>query len=325
MISLWDTKGTAVVKALAAERRSAGGLASGLALTLVAVVDESQVREAEAAATIAASAHPCRLLVVVRADVTQQRSRLAAVIGVGGRLGPCEAVVMRMQGRLALHAESVVMPLLAPDVPVVTWWQCDPPELIAHDPLGVVADRRITDAAQSADPVEAVRRRAADYSPGDTDLAWTRATPWRTLLASTFDADRQQEDRVTGAVITAPVADPVAMLLGGWFTARLGVTPSREVGTGKIMEAVRLDFASGRALTLRRDLNGGTALLQLTDQRDRVLPLVRRPHGEELAEELRRLDPDQSYAAALAAATGATGLDHRSRTRVHVWKDPAPA
>jgi glucose-6-phosphate dehydrogenase assembly protein OpcA len=325
MISLWDTKGTTVVKALAAERRSAGGLASGLALTLVAVVDESQVREAEAAATIAASAHPCRLLVVVRADVNQQRSRLDAEIVVGGRLGPCEAVVMRMQGRLALHAESVVMPLLAPDVPVVTWWQCDPPELIAHDPLGVVADRRITDTAQSADPVQALRQRAADYAPGDTDLAWTRATPWRTLLASAFDADRQRDDPVTSVVITAPPADPVAVLLGGWLTARIGVAPGREVGTGKIMEAVRLDFTSGRTLTLRRDLNGGTALLQLTGQRDRILPLVRRPHGEELAEELRRLDPDQMYAAALGAATGIGGLDNKPSTRVHVWKDPAPA
>ena len=68
MIGLWDTTGNEVVKALAAERRSAGGVASGLALTLVAVVDEKQVREAEAAATIAAAAHPCRLLIVVRAD-----------------------------------------------------------------------------------------------------------------------------------------------------------------------------------------------------------------------------------------------------------------
>jgi glucose-6-phosphate dehydrogenase assembly protein OpcA len=325
MLSLWDTKGTTVGKALAAERRSAGGLASGLALTLVAVVDERQVREAEAAATIAASAHPCRLLIVVRADITQQRSRLDAEIVVGGRLGPCEAVVMRMQGRLALHAESVVIPLLAPDVPVVTWWQCDPPQLIAHDPLGVVADRRVTDTAQSADPVQALRQRAEDYAPGDTDLAWTRATPWRTLLASSFDADRNHDDRVTAAVITAPPTDPVAVLLGGWIVARLGVTPGREVSTAKIMEAVRLDFASGRRLSLHRDLSGGTALLQVTDQPDRVLPLVRRPHGEELAEELRRLDPDQTYAAALGAATGLTGLDDRTTARVHVWKDPAPA
>ena len=121
MIGLWDTTGNEVVKALAAERRSAGGVASGLALTLVAVVEEKKVREAEAAATIAASAHPCRLLIVVRSDL-EGRSRLDAEIVVGGRLGPAEAVVMRMYGRLALHAESVVMPLLAPDVPVVTWW-----------------------------------------------------------------------------------------------------------------------------------------------------------------------------------------------------------
>ena len=220
MIGLWDTTGNEVVKALAAERRSAGGLASGLALTLVAVVDERQVREAEAAATIAASAHPCRLAIVVRADVTQQRSRLDAEIVVGGRLGPCEAVVMRMQGRLALHAESVVVPLLAPDVPVVTWWQGAPPERIAYDPLGVVADRRITDAAQADQPVQALRVRADDYAPGDTDLSWTRVTPWRSVLAGAFDAGLA---KVTAVKITSPDTDPCATLLGGWLRARLGI------------------------------------------------------------------------------------------------------
>ena len=43
MIGLWDTTGNEVVKALAAERRSAGGVASGLALTLVAVVEEKDI------------------------------------------------------------------------------------------------------------------------------------------------------------------------------------------------------------------------------------------------------------------------------------------
>ncbi len=320
MIGLWDTTGTEVVKALASERRSAGGLASGLALTLVAVVDERQVREAEAAATIAASAHPCRLLIVVRADVTQQRSRLDAEIVVGGRLGPCEAVVMRMQGRLALHAESVVMPLLAADVPVVTWWQAAPPERIAYDPLGVVADRRITDSAQAAEPVEALRTRAEDYAPGDTDLAWTRVTPWRTLLAGTFDADRVG---VTAATITSPSTDPCATLLGGWLRARLGVVPSYERGKAKIMEAVALTLDDGGRMELIRDLNAGTGLLRRTGQPDRTMPMPRRPLGEELAEELRRLDADQPYAAALAAATGERDLNDRAPTRVHVWKDPA--
>jgi glucose-6-phosphate dehydrogenase assembly protein OpcA len=288
----------------------------------VVVVDERRVREAEAAATVAASAHPCRLLIVVRADVTQQRSRLDAEIVVGGRLGPCEAVVMRMQGRLALHAESVVMPLLAPDVPVVTWWQCDPPQRIAYDPLGVVADRRITDAAQASDPVQALRVRAEDYAPGDTDLAWTRLTTWRTLLAGAFDGQRVT---ATGGTIVAPPTDPTAPLLGGWLTARLGIPLGQERGTSKIMEAVKLSLEGGGALSLTRDLDRGTAVLRYTGQPDRVLPLPRRTLGEELAEELRRLDPDQPYAAALGAATNQPGLDTRPSTRVHIWHDPALA
>jgi glucose-6-phosphate dehydrogenase assembly protein OpcA len=322
MIGLWDTTGNEVVKALAAERRSAGGLTSGLALTLIVVVDERRVREAEAAATIAASAHPIRLLVVVRADVTQQRSRLDAEIVVGGRLGPCEAVVTRMQGRLALHAESVAVPLLAPDVPVVTWWQGEVPQRIAYDPLGVVADRRITDVAQSSDPVQALRVRADDYAPGDTDLAWTRLTPWRTLLAGAFDAQRL---RVNGCAIVAPPTDPTAPLLGGWLTARLGVRPTFETGTSTIMEAVRLDLEDGGEFVLTRDLDRGVAVLRHTGQPDRILPLARRPLGEELAEELRRLDPDQPYANALAAATNESDLSTRAPTRVHIWHDPALA
>ena len=54
MTTLWDTTGTAVVKALGAERRKAGSVSSGLALTLVVVVEEGRVDEAEQAATRAA-------------------------------------------------------------------------------------------------------------------------------------------------------------------------------------------------------------------------------------------------------------------------------
>src|SRR3954453_18616343 len=187
MTTLWDTTGTSVVKALAAERRTGGAVTSGIALTLVVVVDQKDVEEAEEAATIAASRHPMRMLMVVRRQIDAPVPRLDAEVTIGGRLGPGEAVVRRMYGRLALHAESVTMPLLAPDVPVVTWWHGDPPERIAYDFLGVVADRRGTDAKQAGHPGAGLRQRAADYAPGDTDLAWTRITPWRTLVASAFD------------------------------------------------------------------------------------------------------------------------------------------
>ncbi len=321
MIGLWDTTGNEVVKALAAERRSAGGVTSGLALTLVAVVDEKHVREAEAAATIAAAAHPCRLLIVVRSDIMRDNNRLDAEIVVGGRLGPTEAVVMRMYGRLALHAESVVMPLLAPDVPVVAWWHGEPPDLIAHDFLGVVADRRITDSAQAVDPVAALRQRAEDYVPGDTDLAWTRITPWRTLVASAFDTI---EARVTGATVTAPVKDPTGALMQGWLASRLAIAPKLEpTNEFPRMREVRLDCANGSTLSLTRDDN--IAIFRRTGQDDRQLPLVRRPLGEELAEELRRLDADQIYAEALGAVTGVHDMAERPTQRVHIWQDPALA
>ena len=47
--------------------------------------------------------------------------------------------------------------------------------------------------------------------------------------------------------------------------------------------------------------------------------------GDELAEELRRLDADQIYGEALGALAGLAHLDLRPPMRVHVWKDPVLA
>jgi glucose-6-phosphate 1-dehydrogenase len=66
-----------------------GALASGLALTLVVVTEEEFAEEAQRAAATAASAHPCRLLVVVRRRVDAD-DRLDAEVQVGGRLGANE-------------------------------------------------------------------------------------------------------------------------------------------------------------------------------------------------------------------------------------------
>jgi len=339
VITLTDTTGTEVVRALSAERRSAGGVASGLALTLVTVVDEERVREAEEAAATAAAAHPCRLLIVVREPEGPQssknaESRLDAEIVVGGRLGPAEAVVMRMSGRLALHAESVVVPLLAPDVPVVTWWHGLPPDRIATDPLGVVAERRITEVFQSPDPIAALHQRAEDYAPGDTDLAWTRSTPWRAILAGALDTAMSA---VSAVSITAAPDDPTAALLRGWLANRLRLEPAfhagsslsstprsqarSDVGDAPAVQRVDLRFTNGEEMGLHCE--NGTATLTRTGLPDRVMPLSRRLLGDQLAEELRRLDADQPYAAALQLATGVTGIADRPGSRVHIWYDPA--
>jgi glucose-6-phosphate dehydrogenase assembly protein OpcA len=324
--TLWDTTGTAVVKALAAERRTGGAVLSGLALTLVVVVDEKDVHEAEAAATTAASRHPCRLLIVIRRQVEAPVPRLDAEVLVGGRLGPGEAVVMRMYGRLGLHAESVTLPLLAPDAPVVTWWHGPPPDLIAHDPLGVFADRRITDIGRCPDTGEALRQRAEDFRPGDTDLAWTRTTPWRAELASAFDTIRAAP---AAARVTGRTEDPAAQLLAGWLSSRFGVpvpveqAGGRAPGVGGIgVSEVVVELAGGGTVRLSRK-DSSTVLLERAGQPASEVALPERELGDLLAEELRRLDADQPYADALGIAAGVEGLaDAPEEPRTHIWLDP---
>jgi glucose-6-phosphate dehydrogenase assembly protein OpcA len=232
---------------------------------------------------------------------------------------------MRMYGRLGLHAESVVLPLLAPDVPVVTWWHGDAPAEIANDPLGVLADRRITDSDGGADPLGTLAQRARDFAPGDTDLAWTRTTPWRSILASAFDTP---PGRPVAARVAAQPRTATAALLAGWLRARLNVDVQLQEARGRGVAGVEVDVErdEGRTETIHLTRErGGSALLRRPGWSDRELPLSDRDNGELLAEEMRRLDADQVYADALAAATGTTGLNERSPYRTHVWRDPQEA
>jgi glucose-6-phosphate dehydrogenase assembly protein OpcA len=320
MTTLWDTTGTAVVKALAAERRTGGGVTSGLALTLVVVVDEKDIGDVEAAIRTASAKHPMRVLVVIRRQIDTPIPRLDAEIEIGGRYGPGESVVLRMYGRLALHAESVTLPLLAPDAPVVAWFYTQTPELIAHDPLGVFADRRITNVIRDEDPIASMHQRATDYAPGDTDLTWTVITPWRAALASAFDTVYA---RCTAVTVKGNPTDPSALLLAGWLSARLGIYVPVEHAPGKYISSVEAFFEDGHTITLRNDNYRLT--LSRPNQMDSIAPFPNRTTGDVLAEELRRLDADQPYAQALGAVTGQHDLDERSPVRTHIWYDPAMA
>jgi glucose-6-phosphate dehydrogenase assembly protein OpcA len=318
MPTLWDTSGTDVVKALAAERRNGGSVTSGCALTLVVVVDERNVAAAEEAATRAAQQHPMRMLVVIRRQIDAPVPRLDAEVTIGGRLGPGESVVMRMYGRLALHAESVVLPLLAPDAPVVTWWHAAPPDQIATDPLGVLAERRITDCQRADDPGAALTQRARDYAPGDTDLSWTRATPWRAELASAFDTLRSA---ATAATVQGEPGDPTTVLLAGWLGSRLNLPVPVEQAPGGGVEAVNMELDDGQTVRLRW-ANGGHVVFERSGTPDTTTRCPQRELGDMLAEELRHLNADQPYGDALGTAFGIADLNRRPGARTHVWRDP---
>ncbi len=101
---------------------------------------------------------------------------------LSGDTGASEIVVLRLSGPLAGHLSSVVVPFLLPDIPVVAWWPDIAPAVPAQDPLGQLAIRRITDATNSTDPLAAIKSRLSGYTPGDTDLAWSRITYWRARI-----------------------------------------------------------------------------------------------------------------------------------------------
>ncbi|MEO8888582.1 MAG: glucose-6-phosphate dehydrogenase assembly protein OpcA, partial [Jatrophihabitantaceae bacterium] len=204
--------------------------------------------------------------------------------------------------------------------PVVTWWYSETPTVIANDPLGVFAERRITNVIRDADPAAALKQRAIDYAPGDTDLTWTVITPWRAALASAFDAVQASASSV---VVKGNPVDPSAQLLAGWLSSRLGIYVPVEKAEGKYISSVELQFGDERQVTLRND--GYKLIMSRAGQMDTIAPFPNRSTGDVLAEELRRLDADQPYSQALGAVTGHSDLSSRPASRTHIWNDPALA
>lgn len=310
IVDLPQTTTGAVSRALVDLRDRGGAVALGRVLTLVIPTDEPEAEAAIQAANDASREHPCRVLVVVRGN-RRGAIRLDAQIRVGGDAGASEVVVLRSYGALCDHGDALIVPLLLPDAPVVAWWPGPPPPSPSTDRIGAMAQRRITDAAAAGRPGQALRRLAAAYAPGDTDLAWTRLTLWRGILVAALE--QPPFEPVTSATVTGASDSPSADLMAAWLghALRCPVTRSKErAGTG--LTAVRLDRRSG-PVELVRPPESAMATLSQPGHPDRRISLPRRPDNDCLAEELRRLHPDDVYGEVLT--TGLRRLDTaRART-----------
>ncbi|GAA6526751.1 glucose-6-phosphate dehydrogenase assembly protein OpcA [Intrasporangium sp. DVR] len=292
---LTDTTTKDISKTLVRLRNEVGAMALGRVLTLIIVVDDADAAEAIEVANHASRQHPCRIIVLIAGD-RRGRNRLDAQIRLGGDAGASEIVVLRLYGPLAKHGPSVVVPLILPDSPIVAWWPGEAPGDVASDPIGAMAQRRITDAAEHRNSRLMLKKRAKTYQPGDTDLSWTRITRWRGLLAAALD--QPPYEPVTEAVVSGAPDSPSTDLLAAWLAHRLKV-PVQRVATprGSGIGAVRLERKSGPIDLVRP---GDTiATLSQPGQPDRRITLPRREAREILADELRRLDPDNTYEDAL--------------------------
>ncbi len=291
MIELIDTNSSEIAAEFVRARTRAGSPAMGMVMTLIIVAVEDAAEDAMRAAREASHEHPARVLGVILGDGRGSAS-VTAQVGTGaGWTG--ETALIRLRGEVVKHPESVVLPLLLPDSPVAIWWPADPPADPAADPLGALAQRRITDAAAaSRGRTRAIHAQCSAYTKGNTDLAWTRLTPWRALLAASLD---QHQVKVTGASVSAEKISPSADLLAAWLADRLRIKVDRVSAGGPGITEVSLETPDGPIRISRPD--GKLATFSTPGQPDRPIALKRREVPELLAEELRRLDEDDVYAA----------------------------
>lgn len=302
IIDLPGTTTNAVNKRLVRLRDEGGAIALGRVLTLVVIAEESDVETSIEAANDASREHPCRIVVV--APARDGSTGLDAQIRVGGDAGASEVVVLRASGPMLEHTDTLVMPLLLPDAPIVVWWPGQPPASPDDDPVGAMAQRRITDSITARDPEATLASLAATYGPGDSDLAWARVTLWRGLIAAALD--QPPFDPVTNVVVEGQARHTSLDLLAAWLGERLQCPAEivRQDGAEAITR-VTIERESGPIVLDRPD--GRIVTISQPGKPDRRVALPIRTLSEALIEELRRLDPDEVYGDVLTKGLAKVG------------------
>lgn len=284
-----------VSKAMVRLRNETGSMTIGRVMTLIVVTDEEYAEESIESAAQASRQHPSRIIVIVRSNA-RAAARMDAQIRLGGDAGASEIIVLRLYGELADHGDAAVIPLLLADSPVVAWWPHEPGYDVAGSPIGKMADRRITDASSAKDPRRELQKRREHFADGDTDMAWSRVTRWRGLLAAALD--QPPYEQVTGAVVTGASDSASADLLAGWLAICLKCPVRRVSGpAGRGLISVRLQRSSGPIDLVRTEDQQAT--LSQPGHPVRRLALHRPTTADCLAEELRQLHKDEIYREAL--------------------------
>ena len=299
MISILEKTDTIKIeKEISRLRDETGNMISGRVLTLVMLAESGHSKLAMEAAQAASHEHPCRIIIHIAKDA-QAENRLDAEIEIGGEAGASELIVLRGWGKAAEPTESLISGLLLPDSPIVVWWPHSVPENPAQTSIGRIAQSRITDSARAADPMVVLDQLSRTYQDGDTDLAWIRLTLWRIQLAAVLD--QLPYSPVKKVTVAGSSKSPSVVLLGAWLGHNLDAevhlsTTNLERG----LYRVELEREDGSIVIDRPDRN--IANISYPDAPNQQIALPVRTLADCLAEELRRLDPDEVYGEVLTEA-----------------------
>ncbi|MBK0417995.1 glucose-6-phosphate dehydrogenase assembly protein OpcA [Leucobacter sp. CSA1] len=301
-----DTTVQGISKRMVSLRAEGGATTLGRVLTLIVVTTTAGAEEAISAANFASREHPMRIIVLAMPDEAVQRvyaaeetsvaDGLDAEIRVGRDAGAGEVIVLRPRGGVAAEPDRLVSGLLLADAPVVAWWSGLWPRRADGSPIGRLAQRRITDSGGFDDPAGHLGDLSAAYTPGDTDLAWSRLTLWRAQLAAALDNASGRE--ITGVTVNGTPDSSSTMLLAAWLRLQLGVPVTqidlpRDTSVAWGIHSVALHSAEGDT-AIERSHGAFAAITQPGHPRLEV-PLPRRSLPDCLVEDLRLLNPDELY------------------------------
>lgn len=220
----------AVWAELGKEQKGAGGVLRACSLTMVAIVE----READIGETLAdiMRDQPCRFIVVRLGEANRISAHATAECWMPfGRRQQicCERIEIAASLDTLGDVPSVLRGLLVPDLPVVLWIR--DPRALRHpsaDEFLAIAQKIVVDPRGFDDwkwLSEEVRRLAAAGVP-IADLAWTRITRWRELIARLFDdpaslAALSSLDEIE-IHHSSPEPGPAARYLAAWIRICLG-------------------------------------------------------------------------------------------------------
>jgi glucose-6-phosphate dehydrogenase assembly protein OpcA len=271
LANLWVTLGKQ------GQAESGAGVLRACTLTLVVLAEASDDATA-LGETIAAlmPEHPARTI-VVRLSGAGERALAERVYAqcwmpFGQRRQICcEQIEITASDAALADLPSVVLPLAAPDLPVMVWSRSARVfEMPLFGAIARMAAKVVVDSAGFAEPKRTLRLFAEMARGGVlfADLAWTRLTRWREMLARLFE-NRNYLAKLARISSVRVVYDgefaTSAWYMGAWIVDALrdaGVTAQIVVGPG-----------SGPA-SLSVELAGGGFRVALVRQQDRLVITV---------------------------------------------------
>lgn len=251
-----------------------------------------------------------------------------------GSLSVChEQVILDVGERHLPHLDTIVDPLVVPDLTTLVWSPHGHPEAV--DALLGLAQVVLIDSVNEPDPAAAVARaKTLAERAYVVDLAWLRSTPWRERVTASFDPPTWRGELGSISGVTArhrPDSGIAGLLFFGWLAARLGWEPgalTRQNGSlfGRARAArqevalrlesdprqsapglagITVETASGMTLSLDRGTGGLAARRRMRDGRESGWTVMGASRGEAgiLGEGIRQaLLRDPTYRPSLAAA-----------------------